>query len=212
MRRWPGPERHPQSVPEADIDLLDRGIGLFIDYIVVFYLPSVAISVFDPSPNGVDYGAVPDLPWIWVLSLIIPGLFMFPYFAIAEAIFGFTIGKWAVGAVVVMDDGSKLTPKAAIIRNLVRVIDRLPIWHLLGAVIVGLTDSNQRIGDMVAKTRVAPSSKRTSEQPETETSVSPVIVALAMALILGYAFFRGSILLGVVASTLLYIVYRVFLK
>ena len=61
--------------------------------------------------------------------------------------------------VVVKEDGSPLTYKASLIRNLLRIVDALIILngiptYLIGGITLLLTKKKQRIGDLVAKTVV----------------------------------------------------------
>jgi uncharacterized RDD family membrane protein YckC len=87
--------------------------------------------------------------WLFV------GLAMF-YFVVAEVATGRTMGKVLVGTKVQMADGRRLTPGAAVVRNLFRVIDGVPyaIPNLLGFIVVASTEDKQRVGDLVAKTVV----------------------------------------------------------
>jgi uncharacterized RDD family membrane protein YckC len=153
-------EKHPRGATRGNIDLIDRGIATFIDYLAIFVVPGVIIDLIVPSQTQADYGALPESPLLPVIAIVggavLVTLYAFPYYTIAEGVFGYTIGKWAVGAVVVQKDGSPVTWKAVVIRNLVRVVDYLPAWYILGAVFVGASDENQRIGDIAAETRVAP--------------------------------------------------------
>jgi uncharacterized RDD family membrane protein YckC len=56
-----------------------------------------------------------------------------------------------------MEDGSKLTPSAALVRNVLRFVDVLPFAYIVGAVIIWSGGpKRQRLGDRVAKTVVVP--------------------------------------------------------
>jgi uncharacterized RDD family membrane protein YckC len=48
----------------------------------------------------------------------------------------------------------RMTWRAALLRNLVRLIDWLPAFYLLGAVVMAVQGDQRRIGDFVAGTRV----------------------------------------------------------
>ena len=76
------------------------------------------------------------------------------YFAYFEAEYGQTVGKMALGLVVVTEDGDPLDYRAAGIRTLLRLVDALPSFYLVGLVVVLLTDRKQRVGDIVANTVV----------------------------------------------------------
>lgn len=76
------------------------------------------------------------------------------YKIVFEATYGQTIGKRLLGVVVVQQDGSDCTWAASILRNVLRVIDGLPAFYLLGFVAILVSKDGQRIGDVVANTVV----------------------------------------------------------
>lgn len=78
------------------------------------------------------------------------------YFVLAEWLTGATIGKQMVGLRVRMSDGRCCTLSAAIVRNVMRVVDAFPfgIPNLLGFVVVAGTARHQRLGDLAAQTIV----------------------------------------------------------
>jgi uncharacterized RDD family membrane protein YckC len=76
------------------------------------------------------------------------------YFVVLEGVFGRTIGKWCLGLRVVKKDGAKPGLLRALVRNVLRFVDGLPAFSILGAILI-LTSSNRtRIGDRIAGTRV----------------------------------------------------------
>ena len=79
---------------------------------------------------------------------------IFLYFVVLECVFGRTAGKWIFGIRVVGRDGGKPGLIAAFIRNLLRLVDGLPAFSILGAVLIKVTSEKTRVGDMVAGTRV----------------------------------------------------------
>ena len=76
------------------------------------------------------------------------------YYAALEAATGATIGKRLLGLRVVMVDGTPVDWTSSIIRNVLRIIDFLPVFYLLGAIFVWSTEKNQRMGDLGANTVV----------------------------------------------------------
>jgi uncharacterized RDD family membrane protein YckC len=79
---------------------------------------------------------------------------------------GRTLGKLAFGLRVVMADGGPVTFTAAAIRNVLRVVDLLPMFYGVGLVTVIATRLHQRLGDMAARTIVVREpSKRGSTAP-----------------------------------------------
>jgi uncharacterized RDD family membrane protein YckC len=80
---------------------------------------------------------------------------MLLYYYLTETSMGRSPGKAAVGLRVVAEDGSPPTNKAILIRTLMRLIDWLPLFYLVGFITVLATGSDrQRVGDLVARTRV----------------------------------------------------------
>jgi uncharacterized membrane protein SpoIIM required for sporulation/uncharacterized RDD family membrane protein YckC len=79
------------------------------------------------------------------------------YFVLFEALNGGrTPGKQAVGIRVVMETGHPVTPTAAVVRNLFRLVDcYLPVLPFLpGLAMIFLHRRNQRLGDLAAGTIV----------------------------------------------------------
>ena len=95
----------------------------------------------------------------WALAVIIL-LFAFAflaYFVLLEALNGGrTLGKQLLGIRVVMETGHAVTPTAAVVRGLFRLLDcYLPVLPFLpGLAMIFLHRRNQRFGDLVAGTIV----------------------------------------------------------
>jgi uncharacterized RDD family membrane protein YckC len=85
-----------------------------------------------------------------VLLILVPCL----YFIALEATLGATLGKMILGIRVVKVDGSPMSAGASLIRNLLRIIDVLPIAYLVGAIFIWTSSTKQRLGDRVAHTVV----------------------------------------------------------
>ena len=76
------------------------------------------------------------------------------YFTIMEGRYGQTLGKMALGIKVVReDDGRPPGTRAALLRTVFRLVDSIGSY-LVAFVVALVSDKNQRIGDMVAKTLV----------------------------------------------------------
>jgi uncharacterized RDD family membrane protein YckC len=117
------------------------GIILFI----VFYV--VALATGSASMQGYSMTSAPAL-----ISFVIA----FGYFIGMEATKGATLGKMAMGLKVVKQDGSPMDWQASIIRNLLRIIDGFA-FYLVAAILVWVTKSKQRLGDIAAHTVVVSS-------------------------------------------------------
>jgi uncharacterized RDD family membrane protein YckC len=81
-------------------------------------------------------------------------LVIFAYYVLLEWQLGGTLGKLVTGMRVRKDTGEPLDLKASLIRNVLRIIDFLPFFYLVGAISVWNSKTKQRIGDRLAKTVV----------------------------------------------------------
>ncbi|WP_223699960.1 RDD family protein [Sutcliffiella deserti] len=75
--------------------------------------------------------------------------FAFEYFS-----GGSTIGKKMVGIRVIQENGHSITLLSSLIRNLLRIIDSLPINYLIGMLMIFFHPKHKRLGDLVAGTIV----------------------------------------------------------
>jgi uncharacterized RDD family membrane protein YckC len=67
---------------------------------------------------------------------------------------GQTVGKRVLGLRVMDVNGLRLQPSQIIIRNLLRAVDSLPLFYLVGGVASLVTRHGQRLGDLAANTMV----------------------------------------------------------
>ena len=79
---------------------------------------------------------------------------IFIYFVVCEGVFGATFGKAVLALRVVLPDGGKVGVGRAVVRNLMRAIDALPAFNILGVVLIVTSPEKTRAGDRVAGTRV----------------------------------------------------------
>lgn len=76
------------------------------------------------------------------------------YYVIQEAVFALTVGKHLLRLRVVGRNGDPASMRESLIRNLLRLVDWLPLLYLLGVVSIGISRKKQRLGDVVAGTMV----------------------------------------------------------
>jgi uncharacterized RDD family membrane protein YckC len=76
------------------------------------------------------------------------------YFILLEGLAGATPGKMAVGIRVVSVEGKKPGLTRSIVRNVLRVVDSLPVLNILAVVLITKSPERARFGDRVAGTRV----------------------------------------------------------
>ena len=74
------------------------------------------------------------------------------YYIVLEARTGQTLGKKVVSIKVVAADGTPIGYRASFIRNMLRVVDGLPLFYVLGIICIIATRGRQRIGDRAAGT------------------------------------------------------------
>ena len=94
---------------------------------------------------------------LWGISDPICIVFLFIIFAyliLMEAYVGWTIGKRLLGMRVVDNSGDHIGLRKSIIRNLLRLIDGLPAFNILGIILIASSEQGQRFGDRIAKTYV----------------------------------------------------------
>ena len=126
-----------------------RFLALLVDFIIslVWMVPFLDVQ----SSSGyfhAELGTGGSAAWV-AISLV--------YFTLMEGFFGATVGKFATGIRVVKEDGTKADFGAALIRNILRLIDAL-FLYLVGAILVWTSPTKQRLGDRVAKTVVVEAS------------------------------------------------------
>jgi uncharacterized RDD family membrane protein YckC len=130
---------------EQNVGVGLRFVAVIIDSIIlgiVGYL--IAAVTGGTTSSGFELQGAPA----FVLFII-----GFLYYWLLETYLGGTLGKLVLGMRVTMEDGSPVTLTAALIRNILRIIDGLFVY-LLGAIFIWTSPAKQRLGDRLAKTYV----------------------------------------------------------
>jgi uncharacterized RDD family membrane protein YckC len=94
---------------------------------------------------------------LWIIFDPICGVFLviiFAYYILLEGWLGTTVGKRILRLQVISAEGSPVTMRQSLVRNLARLIDGLPFLNLIGIVSIAKSPTKQRIGDKIAKTCV----------------------------------------------------------
>lgn len=153
-------QHHGVETPEhVEVRLELAGVGsrtaaALLDTILL-YLSLLLLALVGGQVFGAGLGAAGSW-FLAVIVLLFYGL-IWGYFAAFEAWNGGrTPGKQALGIRVVMDTGQRVTAGAAVVRNLVRLLDcYFPLLPVLPAMLLMfLNKSNKRLGDMAAGTIV----------------------------------------------------------
>ena len=156
----------------------------------------VAVDMAGPLARGWAWlidGAIRGFAHMWAaaflsflgelgMGLLLLWLFLIEWFypVVFEAIWGATPGKMLLGLVVLHDDGTPVGWGAALIRNLLRFVDHLPMLPLFGLVSMGLSTDFKRLGDHAAGTVVAYRHRSASppELPEVPAVPPPIPLAV----------------------------------
>ena len=153
-------QHHGVETPEhVEVRLELAGVGsrmaaAILDSILL-YLSLLLLALVGGNVFGAGLGAAGSW-FLAVIILLFYGL-VWGYFAAFEAWNGGrTPGKQALGIRVVMDTGRPVTVGAAVVRNLVRLLDcYFPFLPILPALLLMfINKSNKRLGDMAAGTIV----------------------------------------------------------
>ncbi len=126
-----------------------RAIAVIIDSLI-FALGACCILFVFAIGSGGDFEAT-DGPAVGVNFLFT--LLYLAYFILMEGTSGATLGKRLLKLKVVKVDGSPITMREAVIRNVFRLIDGL-FSYLVAAILVWTSPTKQRLGDRVANTIV----------------------------------------------------------
>ncbi len=76
------------------------------------------------------------------------------YFILMEGLAGYTLGKRLAGLRVVDLKGHRPGLRKGLLRNLLRIVDSLPAFNILGVMLILRSPECARFGDRVAGTRV----------------------------------------------------------
>jgi uncharacterized RDD family membrane protein YckC len=111
-------------------------------------------------------GAVSDTGAKWLVAGVVLFYFLlyWGYYSLFEAYWnGQTPGKRLLKIRVIKDSGRQITLFEALARNLLRVIDMLPSFYLVGVITMLCNREQKRLGDLVAGTIVV--HERSNDQP-----------------------------------------------
>jgi uncharacterized RDD family membrane protein YckC len=133
-----------------------RFLAALIDTTLIVLLQIVILGVVALAANlagGEQTGAA--ISWLFAIAGILSFVFFWGYYIFFEILWnGQTPGKRQVGLRVIRVDGTPATASEVVIRNLVRVIDFLPVAYGVGVVTMFINSSSRRAGDLAAGTLV----------------------------------------------------------
>ncbi|WP_424018691.1 RDD family protein [Halorientalis pallida] len=135
-----------------------RGVAMAIDSVVWLALFMIAVSAVGAvtgqtvtTASGVetDLSGTPAAIGLGLWLALAIG-----YHTLAEWRYGKTLGKYLVSIRVVAADGTTPSFGGVLGRNVLRLVDWLPLFYLVGIVAMALSDGQRRLGDRVGDTAV----------------------------------------------------------
>jgi uncharacterized RDD family membrane protein YckC len=134
-----------------------RALAYLLDLLICYgavVVIAIIVMLAVAGAAGVS-GAVDETVGLGVgFLLVVIFAAQWVYFATWEALKGTTPGKMAAGLRVVTTTGRPIGWSAAILRNLLRAADALPIGYVAGLAAMTISPRFQRFGDLVAGTMV----------------------------------------------------------
>jgi uncharacterized RDD family membrane protein YckC len=146
------PEQIPLEFPLAGIG--SRFLALALD--TIFQAIAAVVLVAVAAAIGMNATKMPNREaWVKALLVLLWFLLQSGYFAIFEAVWnGQTPGKRLTRLRVIEDSGRPITVYAAVARNLLRIVDSLPVLYGVAIVSALFSAQSKRLGDYVAGTVV----------------------------------------------------------
>lgn len=136
---------------EKDV-VLHRILAVIIDFFVLMILSFslLGASIIPGLAAQSRFAAMSG----FMMSLFLIMLLWIFYGIALETWKGQTVGKMILGIIVVKENGEPCDFFAALLRNVLRIIDNLPSFYLLGFIVMAITEKRQRLGDRLAGTVV----------------------------------------------------------
>jgi uncharacterized RDD family membrane protein YckC len=138
--------------------LMSRFLALLLDTfisIVVSYIGMLLVMLLGAAMGFVAGGAEGAGGFGMAGQFIIWFLIDWGYMVVLETAWsGQTIGKRIMGLRVIQETGVRIGVTQSLLRNLVRPVDRLPFFYFVGGVFALFSESQQRLGDLLAGTIV----------------------------------------------------------
>jgi len=141
-------------------DSFIQGATLFFLFLGFALIVSAAPKIPGAAAAVSNTGA----KWFVAAVVLFYFLLYWGYYSLFEAFWnGQTPGKRLLKIRVIKDSGRQITLFEALARNLLRVIDMLPSFYLVGVITMLCNREQKRLGDLVAGTIVV--HERSDEQP-----------------------------------------------
>ena len=152
----------PEGV-ELDLPLAGLGsrfTGFLIDTILQVLIVAAITVLALVTLSGVAAG---------IVILVAFSLAALGYDVLFEVLGGGrTPGKRAVGVRVVQDGGRPIGLRASLVRNVIRLLEGIPLSYIPAIISILVTRNNQRLGDLAAGTLVVREPRKLAAQPRPE--------------------------------------------
>jgi uncharacterized RDD family membrane protein YckC len=173
----------------AMVDTLIQAVALF----VLLLAGSAAIGV------GATFGSLERTAGEALLALFVVAVFAITngYYMLFEILWsGQTPGKRLVGVRVLRENGYSIRPIDAVIRNLVRIVDWLPLVYGVGVLTMLLNQRSRRLGDFASGTIVVREASRGASRivisPRLAESPGAALSSSDASLVRDFLIRRGS--------------------
>ena len=131
--------------------VIRRGIAWILDmlFLSIFFFPATYLysGKWMMGPEEHLWGISDPICLVFLFIIFI-------YLILMEAYAGWTVGKRVLGMKVVDEQGDKIGFTKSLIRNLLRFVDGLPAFNILGIVLIASSPRDQRFGARISKTYV----------------------------------------------------------
>ncbi|CAM3435990.1 RDD family protein [Empedobacter falsenii] len=127
--------------------ILRRVLAALIDYTIIIFITFFYLRNFGElnSEGAYSVSGLKTLPII---------IFWFVYFCVFETVLNSTFGNLIVGLKPIdINTKKNVTIKQSFLRHLVDPIDMM-FFGLIGIILIKNSETNQRLGDILAKTKV----------------------------------------------------------
>jgi uncharacterized RDD family membrane protein YckC len=146
--QMPTTGQHPNLASEGD-----RIVAVIVDTIIVGI---VSLVIFIPLALLVGFFTFGSFAFLFFgPAFLVTWLLWLLYFTYFESTSGATLGKQIMRIRVVDETTMQhLDFGRSLVRNILRIIDWLPFFYLIGFILIVANEKKQRLGDMAARSLV----------------------------------------------------------
>jgi uncharacterized RDD family membrane protein YckC len=133
-----------------------RFLATLIDTILILLLQVIVLITASVLLNWLDVNRSGSASaWVAAIFGLLFFIFYWGYYILFEIFWnGQSPGKRWTGLRVIRTDGTPITISEALIRNLVRIVDFLPLLYGIGIIVMFIDKQSRRLGDLAAGTLV----------------------------------------------------------